>query len=215
MTRLDRRQQALAIALAAVAGYADACGFLLSGGFFVSFMSGNSTRLGVHLAGSMAAAGAASVLLLSFLLGVTAAALVGPALGRWRKAGLIWGVALCLIVAAALLRMSLAPVGVALIALGMGAINLTFDRAQGETLGLTYMTGAVVRAGQALAAWLTGRPLGGGYLYVALWLALVSGAAVGGWAAVQSGVGALTGAAAMLTVLGLAAAPHSPTPERA
>ena len=41
-----RRDIALAAGLSGVAGYVDAIGFLKLGGFFVSFMSGNSTRLG-------------------------------------------------------------------------------------------------------------------------------------------------------------------------
>lgn len=47
MTTHDLRTQALAAALAALAGYVDASGFLSTGGYFVSFMSGNSTRLGI------------------------------------------------------------------------------------------------------------------------------------------------------------------------
>lgn len=47
MTPYDKRAQALAIRLSALAGYVDAIGFIQPGGFFVSFMSGNSTRLGV------------------------------------------------------------------------------------------------------------------------------------------------------------------------
>src|SRR6202048_352862 len=46
----SRRNIALACALSALAGYVDAIGFLHLGGLFVSFMSGNSTRLGVSLA---------------------------------------------------------------------------------------------------------------------------------------------------------------------
>jgi len=40
----------LACALSALAGYVDGIGFLQLGGLFVSFMSGNSTRMGVSLA---------------------------------------------------------------------------------------------------------------------------------------------------------------------
>jgi uncharacterized membrane protein YoaK (UPF0700 family) len=41
---------ALACALSALAGYVDGIGYLHLGGLFVSFMSGNSTRMGVSLA---------------------------------------------------------------------------------------------------------------------------------------------------------------------
>ena len=37
--------------LSGLAGFVDAIGFIKLGGFFVSFMSGNSTRLAVALAG--------------------------------------------------------------------------------------------------------------------------------------------------------------------
>jgi len=50
MIRHPRRDQARAIGLAAIAGYVDAIAFVDLGGFFVSFMSGNSTRLAVGLA---------------------------------------------------------------------------------------------------------------------------------------------------------------------
>jgi uncharacterized membrane protein YoaK (UPF0700 family) len=46
----SRRNIALACALSTLAGYVDGIGFLQLGGLFVSFMSGNSTRLGVSLA---------------------------------------------------------------------------------------------------------------------------------------------------------------------
>src|SRR3982074_2099714 len=46
----SRRDGALACALSALAGYVDGIGFIHLGGLFVSFMSGNSTRMGVSLA---------------------------------------------------------------------------------------------------------------------------------------------------------------------
>ena len=50
----SRRNLALACALSAMAGYVDGIGFLHLGGLFVSFMSGNSARLGVSLAQAQA-----------------------------------------------------------------------------------------------------------------------------------------------------------------
>lgn len=43
MRDLRRAERGLAAGLATVAGFVDAVGFLTLGGFFVSFMSGNST----------------------------------------------------------------------------------------------------------------------------------------------------------------------------
>ncbi|WP_280975533.1 MULTISPECIES: DUF1275 family protein [unclassified Bradyrhizobium] len=45
----SRRNLVLACALSGLAGYVDGIGYLHLGGPFVSFMSGNSTRLGVSL----------------------------------------------------------------------------------------------------------------------------------------------------------------------
>lgn len=56
MRRYDVPRHMLAIGLAAQAGFIDALGFLKLGGLFVSFMSGNSTRLGVGIASHMAVA---------------------------------------------------------------------------------------------------------------------------------------------------------------
>ena len=59
MRALAPSHQALALSLAVLAGYVDSLGFLQLGGVFVSFMSGNSTRLAVSLAeGRWQAAGA-------------------------------------------------------------------------------------------------------------------------------------------------------------
>ena len=85
MQSLDRPAQALAASLSALAGFTDAVGFLGMGGFFVSFMSGNSTRVGVGLASEGAAAAIAASLVAAFVAGVTSASLLARRAGRWRK----------------------------------------------------------------------------------------------------------------------------------
>ena len=71
-TRIDKVSQGefAAIVLAAAAGYVDAAGFLMTGGFFVSFMSGNSTRLGVGLFRGAGEALIAGGLIAAFVSGV-------------------------------------------------------------------------------------------------------------------------------------------------
>ncbi|WP_312220062.1 YoaK family protein, partial [Brevundimonas sp.] len=72
----------LALLLAALAGYVDSLGFLHLGGVFVSFMSGNTTRLAVSLAeGRWLAAGAVGGVLLLFILGAMLGALVAGGKG--------------------------------------------------------------------------------------------------------------------------------------
>ena len=77
MNRLDRNARLLAVSFAAMAGMVDAIGFLTSGGFFLSFMSGNSTRLSVGLVDAAPYVGMVAALLTSFVTGVVAGSLIG------------------------------------------------------------------------------------------------------------------------------------------
>ena len=77
MNRLDRNARILAVSFAAMAGMVDAIGFLASGGFFLSFMSGNSTRLSVGVVEGAPYVGMVALLLLSFVAGVVAGSLIG------------------------------------------------------------------------------------------------------------------------------------------
>ncbi|MBB1008671.1 DUF1275 family protein, partial [Dietzia sp. SLG510A3-3B2-2] len=77
MRDLRGRERVLAVVLAATAGFVDAVGFLVVGGYFVSFMSGNSTRMVVDLSGGdLAGAAIAAVVLVSFFLGAVGGAVV-------------------------------------------------------------------------------------------------------------------------------------------
>src|SRR3977135_1944344 len=74
------RNIALACALSGLAGYVDAIGFLHLGGLFVSFMSGNSTRMGVSLAeGHWQNAAVALGLSVLFVIGAAAGSLIAAA----------------------------------------------------------------------------------------------------------------------------------------
>src|SRR3546814_10053565 len=84
---LFRSDFVLALLLALVAGWVDAVGFLQLGGFFVSFMSGNSTRLGVGVgSGFWREAGLAAGLMATFVGGVAFGNLIGDRAGdRYRR----------------------------------------------------------------------------------------------------------------------------------
>ncbi len=76
MRRYDRTRQLLALGLAFLAGEVDAVGFRVAGGYFTSFMSGNTTRLGVELLGSATLPSIPLLLIGCFVTGVTAGTLV-------------------------------------------------------------------------------------------------------------------------------------------
>lgn len=156
MTNYDRPTRLVAICLAAVAGYVDAGGFIVTGGFFVSFMSGHTTRLGLALAETPLGAAIATGLIVAFIGGVVAGSLLGRAAGP-RRAATVLGLVAGLLAGSALLHgVGWEAPGVALLGLAMGAVNTVFARDGEVRVGLTYMTGALVKVGQRLAAALTG-----------------------------------------------------------
>src|SRR3982075_611139 len=94
-TMLDsRRNVALACALSALAGYVDGIGYLHLGGLFVSFMSGNSTRMGVSLAeGKWLDAALALGLIALFVIGAAAGSLMVLGRGANRQPWVLLAVA--------------------------------------------------------------------------------------------------------------------------
>jgi uncharacterized membrane protein YoaK (UPF0700 family) len=90
----------LACALSALAGYVDGIGFLHLGGLFVSFMSGNSTRMGVSLAdGQWRSALDAFLLIALFVAGAAAGSLIVLGRSVHRQAMLLLAEALLLFAA--------------------------------------------------------------------------------------------------------------------
>lgn len=209
MRRHDRRDWWLASALAVLAGYVDAVGFLRLGGMFVSFMSGNSTRLAVEMALGAAAAFTAAALIAAFVGGVVAGTTLATVAGAWRKPAVIAGAAALLVPAAAL---DLRGASVVLLAASMGMVNCVFQRSGEVSIGVTYMTGALVKLGQYLAAALMG--YGGRWAwlpYLLLWSGLVAGAVAGAMVHARFGGAALWVAVAMgavLAVVALSSGPH-------
>lgn len=177
--------------LASLAGFVDAIGFLLADRYFVSFMSGNTTRLGVDLAQGWHRALTPALLIGGFVIGVAAGSVAAIRAGRWRKPAVLALVA-TLLLAAALMADGPRPAGtVGLLVLAMGALNNTFQREGQIAFGVTYMTGALVRLGQALGGWLAGQPRNGWSGYLLLWLGLAGGAVIGALAFTRLGTTAL------------------------
>jgi len=204
MLRHRKRDIALAVGSSALAGYVDAIGFLSLGGFFVSFMSGNSTRLAVGIAGVPAEALIAGRLIASFVAGVIAGSLIGRLAGERRRPLVLALVAAMLAAAAGMAGVGAPDPAVMFVAAAMGAENTTFERDGEVSIGLTYMTGTLVKLGQRLAGALTGGPRLAWIPYALLWAGLVSGAVIGALAWPHIGLGGLWFAA--IVALGLSAA---------
>lgn len=179
MIQYDRPRRRFAIALAAMAGFIDAVGFISADGYFVSFMSGNSTRLGVSLGTDPARAVMPAVLITGFLGGVTGGALLARWAGTLRKPAVLTLVTALLLVAATGRLVGLPAVMLGGLVIAMGALNNTFQRGGVVTVGLTYMTGALVKLGQGIANALRGQPNTGWTSWAGLWGGLLSGAVLG------------------------------------
>lgn len=185
MQGYDTARRWLAMALAALAGFIDATGFVASEQYFVSFMSGNTTRLGVDLVTGESTPLIPGLLILGFIAGVTAGALLVYKVDRWRKTAVI-ALTAVLIGGSAIGRASgIEPVFLGCSVLAMGVINNAYSRNREVAVGLTYVTGALVRFGQGLAARLSGEVREGWFLNLVLWASLALGAVAGAAAAMR------------------------------
>ncbi|MGY3583261.1 uncharacterized membrane protein YoaK (UPF0700 family) [Bradyrhizobium sp. USDA 4341] len=188
----SRRNLALACALSALAGYVDGIGYLHLGGLFVSFMSGNSTRLGVILAeGHWQHALEALELIVLFVAGAATGSLVVLSRIAHRQPLILLVEALLLMAAAIAYAYGVPNTAVAAIVLAMGLENAVFQLEGGAGLGLTYVTGALVKAGQLIAAALTGGAPWAWLPNLLLWAALVAGALLGALAYRSINLGAI------------------------
>ncbi len=203
----ERRELALAVALTGLAGFVDAVAFVRFGGLFVSFMSGNSTRMAAlpsqdRLAEAAAAAGVIAL----FVMGAFAGRLLAQSAGAWRRPALLSVVAALLAFAAVVVSPeaegAAVSVGVAALALAMGLQNSVLHHAGDARATPTYVTGTLVSLGHALADAVLGTvsPWGA---YLLMWLGLVGGAALGALVASRYGTLALVAPAAAAALLAL------------
>jgi uncharacterized membrane protein YoaK (UPF0700 family) len=180
---LDTRRLASAVALAAVAGWVDAVAFIVLGGYFVSFMSGNTTRGAVDL-WTEGAWWRAAVLVGAFVGGVVAAS-IGQRLAPARPVTTALAVVTPLLLVTLILgtvfsadELPTLVIGTVLAA-AMGAVNVTFARNHSVSFGVTYMTGALVKAAQGAVGALWGERGTGWWRYLVLWGAILAGAIPG------------------------------------
>lgn len=181
MQRTEPPLIAVAICLAALAGFVDALAFTSLGGFFASFMSGNSTRLAVSWTiGARGDAMVAGALILSFVSGVILGSIATRVRPKGTQAMVMLLVTLLLTAAALVANVTPGPIALLLLAAAMGAENSVFNRDGEVTIGLTYMTGSLVRMGQKAAGALMGDTDRWAWLpWLALWFGFVAGAALG------------------------------------
>lgn len=180
MLSTDRDARGLALCLSALAGFVDAAGFLLTKGLFVSFMSGNSTRLAVGVMSDGHVMMLAGGLIGMFMIGVVGGAVIaGAAPAPAPKSAVLAASTLLLILSASIASLDMPLGAAAILATAMGALNNVFLKGGEVAIGVTYMTGTLVRAGQRIAGAITGDGPSDWLPYALLWLALIAGAVAG------------------------------------
>ena len=206
MIQLDPRTRTMAGCFSAVAGFVDVIGFLMTGGFFVSFMSGNATRLGVGLEEGSRTAVVAGGLILTFVLGVIVGASVGRLARAYKEPATLALVTALLTLALVLHGLGLGILAAIPLALAMGAQNTVFAEDGEVRVGLTYMTGTLVKLGKRITVALWGGERLGWVPYLLLWLGLLAGSVLGAAGFAQFGANALIAPVlAMLALTGVSA----------
>jgi uncharacterized membrane protein YoaK (UPF0700 family) len=205
MQSLPTERTAAAILVALIAGCVDAVGFTELGGYFVSFMSGNSTRLGMHVAyQDWSSALFVGGLIALFVGGAALGALIDDLAGRFAAASLFL-VEAALLAAAAVLIGGMRPMtGIVLLPVAMGLSNALVLGERGARVGLTYMTGTLVRIGTGLTRLNRPGEARAVLLDGLLWIGLILGVALGARWQLRFGAEVLLAPAAALVVLSLA-----------
>lgn len=208
MHRTESPLVIVAISLAALAGFVDALAFTNLGGFFASFMSGNSTRIGVGLgSGNLGNAAIAAALVFSFVSGVILASVIARATPNRDKTAIMATVTGLIALAAIVAMVMPGPIALLLLATAMGCENGVFTRDGEVSIGLTYMTGTLVRMSQKLAAALMGDADRWAWVpHLALWLGFVAGVVSGAASQLRWGWSALWLATLVSAVLAIVVA---------
>lgn len=191
----------LATSLSVVAGMTDAIGFSQSGEF-VSFMSGNTTKMAVAFSdGDMTRGRRLLMVLALFVIGNVLGAIVAKLGGRRHGTVLLLYVGMLLAVAAWLPALpgvvdtlgleglpgasrlasprAITLPSLVLSILAMGALNSAVEIVEGVGLGLTYVTGALSKFGRGLGKLIMGEIRYDWMLQLGPFTGLVIGAYVG------------------------------------
>lgn len=169
------------LAFALLAGWVDAVGFIYMGQFYLSFMSGNTTQLGVALAGlhQQQILRGASVIL-SFFVGAFSGSLLSDASGKFRMTALMLTELALFGLAISLTNMRPGFHALLPIAVAMGMQNALRQMIGHAAIGRSFVTGALFSAGQSLARALTGAaPKAEWLFFLSSWIGFLLGATGG------------------------------------
>src|SRR5215475_9826911 len=146
-------EKTVAIFIALIAGYVDACGIRVFG-TYVSFMSGNTTQTGVLLGRRQLIPALPFVIaIVFFVAGSFAGTWLTHSAGRRSHQFLLTAVAMLLgATVGSMYTHSIRPkIWIAVLASAMGMMNTTLTQIESESVSLTFVTGNLSRIGKHLA----------------------------------------------------------------
>jgi uncharacterized membrane protein YoaK (UPF0700 family) len=171
----------LGLLLTATAGFVDAIGFIELGGYYLSFMSGNTTQLGTAMGSGHGdwLLLPASLISLFFIGGFLGALLAS--VPRWGQALATALALLSVVVVLLLVAGGTRPTQAMLVlAAGAGAQNAILPAHGAARLGTTFVTGTLFSAAQDLARSLhKAAPPWRWLQHLLVWLSLLVGALIG------------------------------------
>ncbi|HEY9310851.1 YoaK family protein [Williamsia sp.] len=181
MNTIDRNELALAAALTAVAGFVDAVAFIHLGGYFISFMSGNTTQMSSSFVEGMTSTALRCLSIIGlFVVGVMAGSVIRRiAVGERGRTAVLCSVTTLLGVSAVCAATWSGFVALMVGAVAMGTLNSVFEKSGEVSVGLTYMTGTLVKAAQRLVDAAFGGPRWVWARHFLLWSAMAVGALAG------------------------------------
>jgi oxalate decarboxylase len=207
----SRHALALATALTTIAGFVDAVGYVNLGQFYLSFMSGNTTRLGMALAGGddeVVVIGLTVVLV--FVVGSFVGSLLAFQCGEAKILAIVGGEIICFGAAYGLSVLGIGHLSLVPVAMAMGMQNAIHQTVSGADAGKSFITGALFGVGNGVARVVIGRGnLAQPAVHAASWLAFSTGVVLGAGCLSRFGLHhALILAPVMLSVIAVVAFPR-------
>jgi uncharacterized membrane protein YoaK (UPF0700 family) len=192
----------LVASLSVLAGMTDAIGFMATGDF-VSFMSGNTTRLAVAISeGDLPLIIRLIALVVAFIGGNALGIVVCRFSGRRAITLLLLLTALLCLSASLPDAWQTAALLVGILAMGM--LNAVVEQVNGLPIGLTYVTGALSRFGRGLGRWMVGERPSGWRVQLVPWTGMFTGAVLGALLEQRLGLSALYFSAGLAFLIALA-----------
>lgn len=197
-----RHRLGFALLMTWIAGYLDAVGYVQLGHLYVSFMSGNSTQLGMALAEGRPVALILAIIA-SFVLGSALGTLLAETSTKFALVAVFVGEIVVFLVAIGLVLSGHGRIGLALVAVAMGMQNTQHQAIAGADVGKGFITGALFAFGASLVHCLQGkvRPLQVLSNFLS-WGAFVAGVFAGALA--LAGMGLALSLAVVVLLLGMA-----------